>query len=668
MNYYKNLFLLVLFLNLLFQAVLPQSDSLEYKPKVINGVIDLSDWDYHNKGTTKLDGKWEFYWNQLLTPEDFKDTNLIVDKTHIKVPDTWTNSMVDSVKLPYEGYVTYRLRIILDSIHSSYGLKINDVFSNYKIWINDKYYGETGKVGTIKTEAIPKFYSKEYPIHIDLDDSIKLNRQVEIIIQASNYHHLKAGIKFPVHFGTLKTIFQNVKNAYVLNLIIVGILFIIGLNHLIHYILRRKDPSNLYFGILCTVMILRNITTNDRVLSYWFPEMNWHLLVKLDNFSGFGTIALFALFLYVLFKSDFPKLAVYILVTIGAIIALIIFTTPITFFIKYQTFYELYVLGGGLYLTFYILLRASFRGREGAFITFIGFIVLYGTAINDVLSNMGITEGAYLAPYGVVFYMIIQSFILNRRSAYALKENEKLSDALNNEKQNLESNIKERTDELFLQNRELIKLRRKEQRRNWYNERYASLSDILNKEKDNTEILVEKLLSALIKHLEAQMGLMYIVNIKKENEVLDLKAVYGADKESLSKKEIISGEGTIGACFKNNKSIIYSDMPENYIKIGSGMGESKPYSLALIPMRLNEKAFGVLEIGSFKKIQDYELELIERIAANLASTINTARINQKSSGMISKFTDMEIDLKQKEIQLQKQEEEIQVLKEKLKKK
>ena len=668
MKHNKIFFPIILFSILTFQCVLSQSDTVQIKPVAIKGVIDLSNWDFKAQGTAKLDGEWEFYWKQLLNPENFNDTNRNFQKQYIKVPSTWTNLMIDSVRLPHEGYATYRLIIIVDTIHENFGLKINDVFSSYKLWINGKFYTEVGKLDTLKDLVKPKFYSKEFPVNINLTDSINEPTEIEIVIQASNYHHLKAGIKFPIYFGTYEALFKNVKDTYVLNLIIVGILLIIGLNHLIHYILRRKDPSNLYFGILCIVMILRNITTNDRILSYWFPEINWHLLVKLDNFSGFGTIALFALFLYVLFKSDFPKLAVYILVSVGAIIALIIFTTPITFFIKYQTFYELYVLAGGSYLTFYILLKASIRGREGAFITFIGFIVLYGTAINDVLSNMGIKEGAYLAPYGVVFYMIIQSFILNRRSAYALKENEKLSDELNNEKQNLEKNIKERTDELFLQNRELVKLRRKEIRRNWYNEGYAALSDILNKEKDNIDTLTEKILKELIKHLNAQLGLLYIINTKKETETLKLKAAYGADRESFSKKEILIGEGIVGACFKNNKSIVYSKMPLEYVKIGSGMGESKPYSLAFIPMRFNEKAFGVIEIGSFKKIQDFELELIERIGANLASSINTARINQKSEGMLSKFTDMEIELKQKEIQLQRQEEEIHVLKEKLDKK
>lgn len=659
---YLKLFFIVAFISL-FLSVSAREEP-QFIPLCNKGYLDLTHWDFAKNGAVNLDGEWEFYWKKLLEPTDFQDTLFRPDRLFSKVPSSWTKIKVDSINLPYEGYGTYRLVIETDTTGQYYALRINDVFTNYKLWINGTYYGEMGKVGKAKSHAIPKYYSKEFPVLVKKDTLINKNK-IEIILQASNFHHLKAGIKFPMYFGTHDALIKNLKNSYILNLIIIGIIFIIGLNHMIHFVLRRNDRSNLYFGILCLVMILRNITTNDRIISYWFSDINWNLLVKLDNFSGFGTIPFFALFLFVIFKADFPKLALYLLVGVGSAIALLIFSTPVTVFNKYQMIFELYVLTGGLYLTFYVLFKASIKRREGAFLTFIGFVILYSTAINDVLSNMGVIDTAYVAPYGLVTYMIIQSFILNRRSAKALQENEKLGVALKNEKDNLQAKIQERTEELFTQNRELIKLRRKEERRNWYNEGYALLSDILNKEKENSKQLSEKILSALLIHMEAQIGLIYLLQHKDGQEILQLTASYGADMDGLNKKEILPGESLVGTCFNNNKTTVLSEIPDNFIKIGSGMGEAKPYSLALIPLKLNDKATGVIEIGSFKKIQDYEIELIERISSNLASTINNLRVNEKSAKILTKFTDLEIDLKQKEIEIRKQQEEIIILKEKM---
>ena len=44
-----------------------------YLPKVVEGVIDLSDWNFESDGIVSLDGMWSFYWKQLLLPEEIFD-------------------------------------------------------------------------------------------------------------------------------------------------------------------------------------------------------------------------------------------------------------------------------------------------------------------------------------------------------------------------------------------------------------------------------------------------------------------------------------------------------------------------------------------------------------------------------------------------------------------
>ncbi len=44
-------------------------------PKAIQGKIDLSNWNFEQNGIVKLNGEWEFYWEQLLEPQDFIGEN-----------------------------------------------------------------------------------------------------------------------------------------------------------------------------------------------------------------------------------------------------------------------------------------------------------------------------------------------------------------------------------------------------------------------------------------------------------------------------------------------------------------------------------------------------------------------------------------------------------------
>ena len=85
--------------------------------KAINGILDLSSYDLSEIGPLKLNGQWEFYWNKLLTSDDFKKGS--IEKTgYITVPEVWNNITLNGKKLNGQGYGTYRLIIKLkDTSH-----------------------------------------------------------------------------------------------------------------------------------------------------------------------------------------------------------------------------------------------------------------------------------------------------------------------------------------------------------------------------------------------------------------------------------------------------------------------------------------------------------------------------------------------------------------------
>ena len=66
------LFILVIIFVILFLLIACKpniSDGTD--PIVVNGVLDLSVWDFGKDGPVALSGKWEFYWHSFLKPNDF---------------------------------------------------------------------------------------------------------------------------------------------------------------------------------------------------------------------------------------------------------------------------------------------------------------------------------------------------------------------------------------------------------------------------------------------------------------------------------------------------------------------------------------------------------------------------------------------------------------------
>ena len=630
-----------------------------------DGILDLGITNALDQSCIKLQGDWEFYWNNLYEPNDFKDLDKIAKPIYVKIPKSWTNYKINGNKIPNKGYATYRVVVHKnsDTQRTIYGLKLSTIFSSYKIWVNGRLLSTVGKVGTSESSSEPGFRYCDIPFVLDPADGPTDN--IEIVFQISNFSHQRGGLHFPIYIGTYNNLVSETRWMDILNMVIIGIILVIGINHISLYYFRKEDRSNLYFGIVCIVMILRNISTGDRVITYFMPNINWELLYKLDNFSGFGTIPLFALFFYSLYKKDFPKIARNIILYIGMAITLLVLVTPAFIYGKIRTLFEIYILIGGLYLTFGVLLVATLRKRAYALPSFLGMFILYATAINDVLSSMGVIQTGYVAPFGLVAFMITQSIAINKKSASAINENEELSVQLTHEKENLESRIEERTSELQSQHDQLLKHQEKEQQQNWLNVGIAQINEAIAKDKNSYKKLCQNVLITMVKYLDTKLGAMYILNNDDiNNPYLELVSDYGLSKDHKNSNLMIpANSGLIGATFTNNEEQLITSLPENYFAINSGLGSSTPKALFILPLTFENNVLGVIELATFKELNDIEIEFARKVAISIAANLNTVKMNERNIQLIQQFKENTQRMQENEARMKQNLDELEYIRE-----
>lgn len=632
-------------------------------PLVKNGYIDLSTVNWQQTPEVDLKGEWVFYWKQLFIPTTDTLNEYIEKKYQAPMPGPWTKIYTkDSLKLPAQGFGTYQLNIKVKNKSQVYGLKVHRVFTAYNLYYNGVKIKTQGIVGKTKQQSQPKFKTQEIALPVQKKGDATY-QNIELVFQVSNFHHRRAGLRDPITFAPIENIISQTKNNIILNLLIIGIILIIGINHVMMYLLRRLDLSNLLFGLLCVIMILRNLSTGEIILLHWFPEMDWELIVRLDNFSGFATIAFFAFFFYFQHRSYFPKAMFYTILGIGLAITGLVFGSKAWFYGQFRMVFELYILLGGLYLTFGVLLRAAIHKKTGAFMSFLGMFILYATAINDVLSSMGLIESAYVAPYGLATFMVVQSFLLTRHSANALKQNQELSAELSEEKEKLEERIKERTQKLSQQANELETYKETQQRQIWINEGLNLINDKLRENKDNLELLADSLLSIIIKRVDGALGALYFLMKKEDKEMLMLLANFGLSKEAIE-TDVDTREGLTGKCFSNGSPMYIDELPDRFFEISSGLGNALPKSLALIPLIVDEKVTGVLEVASFKPLKKRQKEFLEKTVVNIAAQLNILKMNNETTNLLKVYKEHETELKQKEEEFRQMKEELEVLREK----
>ena len=174
------------------------------------------------------------------------------------------------------------------------------------------------------------------------------------------------------------------------------------------------------------------------------------------------------------------------------------------------------------------------------------------------------------------------------------------------------------------------KRKREDEGRNWSNQGIARFSEILREHTGDLQELTVNVIAELVKYLEASVGGIFLIQKEHDGkDVIELAASYAYDRQKYLKKKIMPGEGLVGRCIQEGSTIFLTDIPEDYIKIKSGLGENNPKSLLIVPLRLNEEVIGVIEIASLEVFQDFQIEFIERIGTGMASSIATSHSGTK---------------------------------------
>ena len=116
-------------------------------PKAESGIIDFSNWNFEEDGIATLNGEWEFYWEELLSPFNFQAEVMPSKTDYLTIPKLWNKYEIDNKKVGSNGYATFKLRIKLPQKDTLYTLKFNRIETAYKLWIDNTLITEVGKVG-----------------------------------------------------------------------------------------------------------------------------------------------------------------------------------------------------------------------------------------------------------------------------------------------------------------------------------------------------------------------------------------------------------------------------------------------------------------------------------------------------------------------------------------
>lgn len=202
--------------------------------------------------------------------------------------------------------------------------------------------------------------------------------------------------------------------------------------------------------------------------------------------------------------------------------------------------------------------------------------------------------------------------------------------------------------------------------RKWQNEGLARFVDILRASNQNVEELGFNIISSLVDYTKSNQGGLYLLNDENaENPVLELTALYAFDTKRFDQRTIRLGEGLIGQTFLERKTTYLLEIPHEYITITSGLGGANPKAILIVPLQVNNEIFGIIELASFNEFKGHEIELVEKLGENIASTIASVKNNEKTKMLLDESQQLTEQMQAQEEEMRQNMEELSATQEEM---
>ncbi|CAC9974298.1 HAMP domain-containing protein [Flavobacterium panici] len=210
----------------------------------------------------------------------------------------------------------------------------------------------------------------------------------------------------------------------------------------------------------------------------------------------------------------------------------------------------------------------------------------------------------------------------------------------------------------MISNLKATTLRNQEQ--DWLKSNLAKFTQMLQGQKELKSVTM-KILSELAAVVTAQHGLFYILEEGEEfmDSKLNLIASYAYIKRKNSPTSYAMGEGLIGQVAVEKERIILSNVPKDYIRINSGLGDAKPKDVIILPVLFEGRLKAVIELASLDTFSQTHLDFLEGLTESIGIVLNTIESNSRTEELLVQSQSLASELKSQQEVLKNTNEELE---------
>jgi methyl-accepting chemotaxis protein len=211
---------------------------------------------------------------------------------------------------------------------------------------------------------------------------------------------------------------------------------------------------------------------------------------------------------------------------------------------------------------------------------------------------------------------------------------------------------------------QMLQVAEKEKQRNWATEGLARFVEILRSNTDDTATFTHKIISSTVEYVQANQGALFLLNDENKDDLyLEMVSCYAYNKRKYLNKRFELGEGLVGQTYLEQETIYMTEVPQDFVSIRSGLGGANPGSVLIVPLKINDVIHGVMELASFRKFLPHEIEFIEKLSENIASTLANVKTNLRTRVLLEESQYVAEAMRAQEEELRQNMEELEATQE-----
>ncbi|MEG6523832.1 ATP-binding protein [Desulfotomaculum sp. 1211_IL3151] len=202
------------------------------------------------------------------------------------------------------------------------------------------------------------------------------------------------------------------------------------------------------------------------------------------------------------------------------------------------------------------------------------------------------------------------------------------------------------------------------QEQHWLKSKIAEIMSLFQGVQD-VKNFAQLIISRIPPMVGANYGVFYISVGEGHQQRLVKAAAYASDGQEVGTASFAAGEGLVGQCLLENKAIYLRNIPDQYIRITSGLGTAPARCITLLPVEFGEKVMAVMELASFTELSFLQQELLEQVRWNIGIALNRILSHMQVQKLLAESQALTEELQTQSEELKTQSEELKTFNERI---